>query len=277
MSVDLFEERGYCVLTLEDPGPVLEIRERLSAAVREIFGRPDATLEAYHELVGEDRERHTVVQAEVTRRLRAHQWHLDVFRKNVRLFASLLGPDLDAESGPYLRIARPGRSEDNIGLHRDTIYGGSPYEVSVVIPFVEMDAGSALRVEPGSNLKGEGEIPFESVENPDKSVTKGSLKHQLGFLYAPKVLREGYPLNAVPVPLRLGQVLAFGLSTLHGSLVNESSRTRWSCDSRIMNAFAPIKRAKEGVYEPLARSPVTRSAERYLEASRRPRVPSEGA
>src|SRR5438132_8166557 len=105
-----------------------------------------------------------------------------------------MGPDLDVQSAPYLRIVRPAKAQDNIGYHRDTVYGGSPYELSVFVPFVELAAGAALSVEPGSHLKAERDIPFVRMAISDKVVMKGSLKHTLGFPYAPQVLDEGYPL-----------------------------------------------------------------------------------
>ncbi len=267
MPYDDLDEKGFCVLTLEDPSPVHEIRDRFLADLRDALGDPRVTLETYHQAVGDNAERHLALQTRVTQLLRAQRWHLETFRRNRHQFAGLLGPDFDAEAAPYVRIVRPGKPEDNIGLHRDTVYGGSPYEISVLTPFVDMDEGAALLMEPGSNAKGEHEIPFRSVPPADPSVTRGSAKHQLGFLYAPKAVDPSYPLRAVPVPLRVGQVVAFCLSTLHGSELNRSTVTRWSCDARLVNAFAPVKRAKEGIFVPLSRSPATRSAERYLRAN----------
>jgi hypothetical protein len=259
MSYEDLDAQGFCLVTLDDPSPVQEIREKLLRELRAFLGVPDVTLETYHRLAA--------VQARMAELLRRERWHLEVFRRNQALFSSLVGPDLDVESAPYLRLVRPGKPEDNIGMHRDTIYGGSPYEISVLIPFVDLDEGAALRLEPGSNAKAERDIPFVPIPPADPSVTRGSTKHKLGFLYAPKALDPSYPLKAVPVPMRVGQALAFCLSTLHGSDLNRSTSTRWSCDARAMNAFAPVKRPKEGVFTPVFRSALTRSAERYLRAN----------
>ena len=266
--MDSFEDAGYCVITLSDANPIHEIRARLLEALRDLTGDHRITLENYHELVGDRDDQHTETQFRLTEMLREHKWHLPVFQKNLSLFSDLVGPDIDVQLAPYLRIVRPSKTQDNIGYHRDTVYGGSAYELSVFVPFVELTAGAALSVEPGSHAKGESEIPFVRTENPDKGVVKGSIKHQLGHPYAPQMLAEGYPLKMLPIPLRIGQVLAFSLATLHGTVVNASATTRWTSDIRIKNAFAPVGgRDSAKIYMPLARSHATKAAQKYLQAN----------
>jgi len=268
--MDSFEEAGYCVITLSDPSPIHEMRVRLLEELRGLIGDIHVTLENYHEFIGENDDEHIAIQFRLTEMLREHKWHLPIFQKNLSLFADLVGPDLDVQSAPYLRIVRPGKTQDNIGYHRDTVYGGSPYELSVFVPYVELEAGAALCVEPGSHSKGEPEIPFVRMENPDKGVVKGSMKHKIGYPYAPQVLEETYPLNMLPIPLHIGQVLAFSLATLHGTIMNTSATTRWTSDVRVKNAFAPVgTRASADIYMALARSRATKAAQKYLRANER--------
>jgi len=266
--MECFESSGYCVLELLDPNPVHQVRSHLTTQLRNFLRAGEVQLETYHEAVDDD-DQHIQIQAHLTELLRSQAWHVEIFRRNTSVFAELLGPDLDIQKLPYLRIARPNKTQDNIGFHRDTVYGGSPYELSVFVPFVNVEVGMALQVEPGSHLKGESEIPFVQIQNPDKSVVKGSTKHKIGFPYAPQVLAEDYPLNMVAIPLRLGQVLVFTLALLHGAVVNQSRMTRWSTDVRIKNAFAPVgARASADIYMPLERSQVARAAENYLKVNR---------
>src|SRR5262249_35005727 len=159
---------------------------------------PSFTLETSHEVLGDAPQRQLDLQLHMTSLLRRERWHLDIFRPNAQVFLSLLGTEIDIELAPYLRIVRPDRPEDNIGIHRDTVYGASPFEISVFVPFVDLDDGAALRVEPGSHLKSEAEIPFVRTESADPLLVKGSPKHQLGYPYAPQVLDERYPLKTVP-------------------------------------------------------------------------------
>ena len=74
--------------------------------------------------------------------------------------------------------------------------------------------------------------------------------------------------DMIPVPLRLGQALAFSLSTVHGCVVNNGSKTRWSTDIRIMNAFAPVDlKDRPEYYQPLSSSAVTAKAQEYFLAT----------
>ena len=68
----------------------------------------------------------------------------------------------------------------------------------------------------GSHTLPENHFPTTQIENPDEAVRKGSSKHQLGFLYAPKVMDPSIATDMLAVPLKLGQAIAFSLSTVHG-------------------------------------------------------------
>lgn len=269
MRVADFEENGYCVLEF-DRRSVLRVQGALLEAARQFLGVSDLpNLESCHHVLGADPQAHTNLQTHVTEALRRERWHIDILRTNVSRLAEIVGPDIDVEISPYLRLVRPHRVEDNIGFHRDTVYGASPYELSVFVPFVDLDERATIRIEPGSHLKAEGAIPFTRRDNLDPSIVKGSPKHRLGYPYAPQQLDPRYPAAMTPIPLRVGQALAFSLAELHGTVVNLSEGTRWSCDTRIINPFAPLQRVKPGVYTELSRGPVTRAAQRYLDACAR--------
>ncbi|HEU4344806.1 MAG TPA: phytanoyl-CoA dioxygenase family protein [Candidatus Binatia bacterium] len=177
-------------------------------------------------------------------------------------FQSLLGQDIHITARPFFRLSRPGVTTDNIGFHRDTWYGDSPYELNVWIPLTDVDEGNGLWVAPGSHVWSDEDHPYETYERPD--VEKGSLKHSLGFLYAPKRLKT--PVEMIPLPMKVGQMLVFSLGLLHGQEVNRSKYTRMSLDARLVNSYAPIlwerSRAKN-YYEPLCSSVVSQIAKKY--------------
>ena len=261
-----FARDGFCVVRLPDPSPLARVRTRLLTLVAEETGTA-TTLETFHRHAPDD-DTHLRVQRAATELLREERWHVDVIGANLAPFRALFGPDIDIQRAPYLRLARPQRRSDNVGFHRDTVYGGSPYEVSIFIPFVDVDAGATLNVEPRSHAKSEREIPFTRTESPDASVIKGSVKHQLGYPYAPQVLDARYEHALRPVPLAVGEVLVFSLALLHGSVVNTSSATRWSMDVRMKGAFSPVGvRGAAEIYMPLSRGAITQAAEAYVRAN----------
>ncbi len=256
-----FQENGYAIIDLLYPQRVFDLRARLLAALREITNIPEITLEKYHEYVFDDAV-HTQIQITLTELIRSEDTIQHVILDNKPLFEQLVGPDMDIQIKPYLRITRPGQAKDNIGYHRDTFYGGSPHEISVIIPFMDLDTGNALRVQPKSHLIPEKDIPLIKTKSED--VEKGSAKHGLGFLYAPKLIDPSYPLAMQPMPLSMGQVLAFSLATLHGTIGNESVNTRWSVDMRIMCHHAPVDLSlRPTYYKRFLASPATTIADQY--------------
>jgi ectoine hydroxylase-related dioxygenase (phytanoyl-CoA dioxygenase family) len=176
--------------------------------------------------------------------------------------------DLHVQRYPYLRAVRPGKPDDAVPLHRDTYYGTSPYEVSVLVPFTRVHASAAIRVISGSHLAPDAAYPYVQTVSPD--VTIRSPKHRLGFAYAPRLLDPALADTAEPVPLEVGQALVFGLSLVHGHGINTGGRTRFSSDIRVVNSLAPVTWSRgvhQDYYTPLRSSPVSRSAARYLAAN----------
>ena len=179
-------------------------------------------------------------------------------------FRDLAGQDLHIQKYPYLRIARPGKPQDNIGIHRDTLYGSTPYEISVVIPLTSMPAEGSLHVIDGSQSQPASSYPFEAIET---DVVKNSGKHNLGFVYLKKKLAANLPTH--PVLVKVGECLAFPLSLVHGQEVNRASWPRFSVDIRLVNSLADIeweRTVHKDYWEPLCVCPVTREARAYYAA-----------
>lgn len=191
-----------------------------------------------------------------------------IIEKQLPLFKSFIGPDLFVQKDPYLRVTRSEKPQDNIGCHRNTFYGGSPYELSILVPYMNINEFSALQVMTGSHTLPENHFPTKQIKNSDPAVQKGSAKHQLGFLYAPKVMDPLIASETIPIPLKLGQALAFSLSIVHGSVVNKGRITHWSSDIRVMNAFASVDlTARPNYYESLCSSEITLAEKKHFSAS----------
>lgn len=225
-----------------------------------------ARLEDYHKTVT-DNELHTRIQLDLTQLFQSDNYGRKIVESSLGEFKKLLGPDLHVQKYPYVRIARPGLSQDNIGIHRDTHYGCSPYEVSVSIPFTDVPARGSMGVISGSHTMAESELPVTQITS---GVEKGSVKHKLGFLYAPKLMSPEVRANVKPLRVAMGQALVFSLSLVHGQEVNRSSNTRITTDIRLVNSFAPIawsRNVHNDYYEPLHSSPVAEQARQYLAAN----------
>lgn len=261
-------ERGWVVLDLPNPTPVFAVRTQLLEWLRRRF--PDlSSLSTYH-LLGLPDDRHI----ELLYKLLTFYWEADLARTiigaNIEFFRGLVGSDLHIQRYPYIRVVRAGHPSDAAPMHRDTYYGASPYEVSVVIPFTEMDdATAALRVISGSHLAPDSDYPYTQTMRDD--IVIGSPKHRLGFPYAPRLLDPALQDRAQAVPLKVGQAIIFPLSLVHGSLSEDrTSATRFSTDIRLANSWAPVSWSRgvhPNYFVPLCASPVTAVARRYLEAN----------
>jgi len=263
-------ERGWLAIELPDPSPVFAARDALLARLRATSLPELARLDDYHTLVT-DEERHVAMLHDLATYYWDRQLGRAIIEGNVELFRRLVGVDLHVQQRPYLRAVRPGHTKDAAPLHRDTYYGASPYEVSVLVPFTDVDAAGAMRVISGSHLASDREYPFEQRQSDDVAIR--SPKHQLGFPYAPKLLDPALMEKAEPVPLVVGQALIFGLSLVHGGGINTGHRTRFSSDIRVANSLAPVQWSRgvnESYFVPLCSGVITESARRYLAANDTP-------
>jgi hypothetical protein len=238
---------GWVVCKAPNPAPILRAQDLLLNQLRQFTGESKAGLENYHELALTDDE-HTALQFSLTSRYRESGIGPEIAIQNRMIFDCLIGGALNVQSEPYLRITRPGAAQDNIGYHRDTFYGGSPLELSMVTPFVPVAEGAALRVMSGSHVEEDASFRLHQIESSESGVSKGDKKHQMGFLYAPKIMLDAIEDKMTPIPLAFGEVLIFSLATVHGTTGNTSSKTRWSSDIRVCAQAAKIDLSSRPTY-----------------------------
>ncbi|MEH1927957.1 phytanoyl-CoA dioxygenase family protein [Nostoc sp.] len=266
-------EQGWAVIDLPDPTPVLNLQNQLLQCLQDMGLMGLQYLKDYHHFICENAQ-----HLQLNHDLMTRYWNSDrgkqIITANLAVFRYLIGPDLIVQNYSYLRIVRPGQAEDATPLHRDTYYGASPYELSVLIPLTPMDVNNGLRVISGSHLAPDSAYPYH--QHISQEVTPGSPRHQLGFPYAPRLLAAELNQQTQPVALEVGQVLIFGLSLIHGGGVNHSQHTRFSTDIRVANLLAPVT-WQRGVHRqyfvPLQTSAITRTAQQYLQVNQVEAIP----
>lgn len=195
------------------------------------------------------------------------EYSLEISDTMLPIIQHLLGLDVMVQYMPYLRIARPNKREDNIGYHKDTQYGQTPYELAVHIPFVDLDEKSAIRVISGSHLMPES--AFVGVTPEGSKIEKGSIENHMGRPYMPKCLAVPDGMETTPLVMKVGQAAIFSPAIFHGQEVNEGDVTRVSCDLRFVSSRAPIEIRKGKIhagYVPVSQSPVEKLAEQYYGA-----------
>lgn len=252
-----FKKKGYFILDLNNPEYVEEASQLLEKHLKKITQNPDITLYNYHEFFQDDAE-HYETQFQMLQFFREQQFAQKIIASNIDVYQFILGPDLEIQTEPYLRITRPRKAKDNIGYHRDTFYGTGPGEISSVIPFIDLTKEGTLSVFPKSHIIPDRFFKLNQVVNTD--VPKDSKKHKMGFLYAPKLMDPAISKDMISIPLKRGQALVFMLSIIHGSEENQASYPRWSTDIRVRNSLTALNtEMKVGYYKPLKQSATTQS------------------
>jgi hypothetical protein len=205
------------------------------------------------------------------------RWSQDMWEKEISLelanallpiIKKFLGPDLMVQYYPYFRVARPFERGDNIGYHKDTHYGQTPYELAVHIPFVDLDDKSAIRVISGTHLLSEN--VFEKITVDGKPIKKGDIENLIGRPYFPRYLKVPDGMGTIPLVMKVGQAAIFSPAIFHGQEVNEGDITRLSCDIRFVNSCHSNKVRVGKVhagYVQMSESPVERIAKKYYEVN----------
>lgn len=210
------------------------------------------------------------IQIQYSEKIWKSDFSLQVAWGLLPIIKQLLGIDIMVQYHPYLRVARPNKPQDNIGYHKDTQYGQTPYELAVHIPFVDLDEKSALRVISGSHLMPESAF---TIKETTGGVEKGSIENHIGKPYQPKRLAVPDGMETTPLCMKVGQCAIFSPAIFHGQEVNEGNVTRLSCDMRFVSSNAPfhIRRGKvHAGYVEVSKSPVNELAEKYYAINPKP-------
>ena len=259
--LDLYEKQGFCIVDFDNVLPLKQAQAMLNKQLKELTSKDNICLDNYHEFITDNN--HENIQWKLSNFFWDQNLCKLIALQQINVLKNFIGYDILIQERPFLRIARPNKTSDNIGFHRDTLYGQSPYEVAVHVPLVDLDLQSCLRFLPYSHTDPESKYKInEIVEN---IVVKGSKKHEMGHPYAPKKSKIDNNLM-LPQPLKLGQAVIFPPSTMHGQEINLAEKTRFSYDFRIVSPYAPINIRKDFSsrgYTELNKSVVTKVAEEY--------------
>jgi hypothetical protein len=255
------EVSGYTTLPFERTRWLEEIRK----AARAWFpGEPVR----WHEQRDVSQEKHLELAYGFNTQITENGYVAKLLLDNLGAFCALLGPSLDIQTVPHVRVSRPEKEEDLVDWHRDVFYGNSPWELNLWIPIFPLEKGASLLYVEGSHL-----VPPHNVRDADDSnafrrtVTKQSIAHHLGYVYAAKTDDSIEQMDADEVrhiaPAYGSAALFFGCG-IHRA-VNRSAATRFTVDVRLRDARAPTT-TKPGYYSPLCRGLVERCAAKFNEA-----------
>ena len=238
----------------------------LEKTLSKLTNKKNAKLHNYHNFVDDIEAKD--LRWKLTNTFWKYNFAEKICLENIDIFKNIMGPNLHIQSKPYLRIARPNKPNDNIGYHRDTYYGQSPYEVTFHIPLTKVTKHGALKFVSNSHIKSE---KYYKPQKKKSSHEKGSKEHLMGFPYAPIEMEKSRFVSELrPVPLKIGQGILFSPSTIHGQEINTMITSRFSFDLRLINSNAPVKFKKDLTprgYKKVCESAIDQVAEKYIKVN----------
>ncbi len=166
-----------------------------------------------------------------------------ILQANLSQIESVVGSGVMYQREPYMRILRSDRKEDSVGIHRDTHYGASNDEWVLWVPLTNAIKGAELTILPGSHLLPEEAYPWTQEKG---DCERGSDRHWLGFMWAPKRMDKSVEDQCVAVPCRVGEAILFNANCVHGIKANRAPWTRWSMDIRLAEASKAKQRGVHG-------------------------------
>ncbi len=249
-------ENGYSIIDFSNTRCIRLIQDQIK-----LLFKSDPI--EFHQKEMEDEQRLNLIK-QAQDRLTETDIVKNLLSDNSECIKSLIGPDVDIQTGLYLRVSRPNIEGDLIDWHRDTFYGNSHWELNFWLPIFPLEEGAGLMLAEGSHLISPNNVHYIQDKNLFRQqVTKGSVASQLGFQYAPKSEEAITHMDMSTVRLirpKVGQAVLFFGHIVHRAQ-NFSAKTRVSIDVRIKHMLAPTS-TKAGYYQPLFRSEITRCIEK---------------
>jgi sporadic carbohydrate cluster 2OG-Fe(II) oxygenase len=218
----VMRERGFVVVSAEDPEPLQRIRGHVVACASELLGikpgDPIGFLDRFHER-GLGAAELNEFRVKLIQRLAANtDIGGEIWRAFEGILLRLVGPDVVMQKTTNLVIQPPG-DRGGAPIHRDAP-PNSAFEVVVWLPLVDCYGTKSMQIlDAAGSRKG---IDIERA-NP-KSQAKLS-----------KFVRSHGEYAAVP----FGSALLFWTGLIHVTPVNAEAETRWSLNIRYKNAFSP--------------------------------------
>lgn len=256
-------EHGYCNIPFQSNKEIKKLSTLIEKKISSLVNDKNFKLRNYHKFVNDDQ--HQVIQWKISNFFWKNKLHHKAIYSSIDFLKYLFGGDILIQKKPFLRIARPNEKKDNIGFHKDTLYGQSPYELSIHMPIVNLDNNSCLKFVPKSFLLNEKKIKFQKNKNDNHK--RGSKKHKLGFPYDPKSIDVSNK-KLKNFPIKSGEAIIFTPALIHGQEINKSQKiTRFSFDTRITSLHSPIDhnlKSFNGNYDIFNQGSIERLAKKYF-------------
>lgn len=171
------------------------------------------------------------------------------FSLGKKTIETIVGNELVMQKQINLSIMMPKDTSSNISLHVDTHSGESPFQVVMWLPLTDVYGTKSMYIIPPE--------PNKVLNKNFKSwMEKGGVK---------KVLNE-MKSDIIWPEIKYGEFIIFSPNLFHGSIVNDTTETRWSLNSRFKSLFTPYSSETKHLgtfYDPITTKPITELGIKY--------------
>ena len=166
--------------------------------------------------------------------------HKNILNSEFDFFKKILGvsskKDLMITSFLHLRAVKKNKrnKKSYVGFHRETFYSDFDYtrhQVNISIPLLNYSFKNSIKFIRGSHKIPDNRIKTIKLNSNQSKIHKNSDEHKLGFAYNPKIIIKGVKLkNGKRAKAKVGQIIVFKATTIHGDGKNNSHKIRYSLD-----------------------------------------------
>jgi len=259
-QINQFHEIGYLVFKVKKKEYLNKIKKELLKNYSNLKINKNNLEKKYSKIVKRDRLHHNY-QKKFQKIIKDRKIHYKIIENYKEYFQKILGLDICCTTSVNFRSVRPNKDADNIGFHRDTDLGHTPYELNVWVPLFNTNKRNTLFILPESHKR---KLDYYKSEKIKTSFKKGSKQNRLGYLYKAFKFKNNIEKKMRAVPCKFGEILIFYSSCMHGTKMNNSDKTRFSIDYNISNSYYPIKwkhHGNETKYKKIVYSNVSNNAE----------------
>ena len=248
-----FIERGYVVRDVADKDLVVALRHVIIEMACEILGRsmPEHDtefLECFHHFVDPIRINDT--RLAIFNGLNARAWcRPSYYRLASPLIDILVGNELAMQNRVNLSIQMPNDPTSVLPAHSDVWSAETPFEVVEWLPLVDVHGTNAMFILP-----------------PDKNRSVRARVQAHGNSPTGLDLYKEFESDFTFIEIPFGKVAVFSPILLHGNVLNTTSKTRWSLNSRFTGLFTPyssVEKTLGNFYLPITPKAVSRIAMNY--------------
>lgn len=243
-----FKRDGYIIFDINNTSAMVEIADLVQSSLsHHLNGKKNLPLEQIHQEI----EANTINNARIDAYSSLNS-EPTVLEKYFSLFKEvvfeIVGTELACQAKINLSIQMPNDKTSQLPLHTDTIGGQSKYEVVAWLPLTRAFETNAMYV--------------FSLDDSQEMMNALPDYHETGMnrLFSDFESRKKF------IELDPGQALIFSSNLMHGNVVNQTTATRVSLNTRYKSLFSPYndlpnnEKRIGGFYKPLSLSPVTELA-----------------